>query len=159
MKTFKQAITAETKNGLASLSLYNVAFTVTNLDDSINWYRDKLNFELISKTQFTIGSGSAQVGLLEGAGILLELLQAPEQQRIEALFAEVPAHLIPIGNKSIVFQVTDLAEATRALGERGVEFLWKEQYLAGDQMLCSMIQDIDGNKINIFQADTVPQRN
>jgi len=144
--------------GLASLTLYDIAFTVTDLEASIDWYSNILNFRLVSKTEFSIDIGSAKVAIIEGAGIFLELLQFPVQQRIDALFAPAPEHLIPIGNKAIVFQVDDLALATKTLEDKGVQFVWKNLYLAGDSMLSTMITDIDGNKINIFQADTTVPR-
>lgn len=143
------------KTGLASFSLYNIAFTVSNIDNSIKWYQDIFGFKLINRTTFAIPSGSAEAAILEAAGMRIELLNIPNPERIEALFADAPLHLIPLGNKSIVLQVEDLAVATKELEEKGVNFAWKEQYLAGDKMLSTMITDVDGNKINIFQTNTL----
>ncbi|SEW38821.1 Catechol 2,3-dioxygenase [Chitinophaga sp. YR573] len=143
-------------NGLASLSLYNVAFTVTDLEASIDWYCKILNFKLVSKTEWSVGSETAKVAIIDGAGMFLELLQFPVQHRIDDLLSPMPDHLI--GTKAIVFQVEDLALATKTLEDKGVQFVWKNQYLAGDSMLSTMITDIDGNKINIFQADTTIPR-
>ncbi|MBF4515813.1 VOC family protein [Flavobacterium sp. ANB] len=147
--------TAINKTGLASFSLYNIAFTVSNIDQSIKWYSDIFDFKLVSRTTFAIPSGSAEAAILEAGGMRIELLNIPNPERIEALFADAPLHLIPLGNKSIVLQVEDLAVATKELEEKGVSFVWKEQYLAGDKMLCTMITDVDGNKINIFQTNTI----
>ncbi|HLF52638.1 VOC family protein [Flavobacterium sp.] len=141
--------------GLASFSLYNIAFTVSSIEQSIKWYQDVFGFKLISRTTFTIPAGSAEVAFIEHGGLRLELLEVPDSKRIDALFAEAPHHLNVIGNKTIVLQVEDVAAATRELEEKGVTFVWREQYLVGDQMLCTMIQDVDGNKINIFQTNTI----
>lgn len=141
--------------GLASFSLYNIAFTVSSIEQSIKWYGDIFGFKVISQTTFSIPAGSADVAIIECRGLRLELLEVPNAVRIDALFAEVPLHLNVIGNKTIVLQVDDVAAATRELEEKGVTFVWREQYLAGEQMLCTMIQDVDGNKINIFQTDTI----
>ncbi|OMQ07986.1 VOC family protein [[Flexibacter] sp. ATCC 35103] len=140
--------------GLESFSLFNVAFTVTDLDKSINWYSNVFGFKLLSRSTFKIPAGDAEAAIIEGNGLKLELLHVPDGQRIEALFAAPPAHLVPIGNKSLVLQVDDLAQASRELEAKGVEFVWREQNLIEGQMLCSMIKDIDGNKINIFQTNT-----
>ncbi|MBS7234101.1 VOC family protein [Flavobacterium psychroterrae] len=140
--------------GLQSLSLYNIAFTVTDLEKSISWYADILNFILINKQDFEIPTGKAEVAMLEGAGIKLELLKFPNAKRIEELFAPAPMHLIPIGNKAIVFQVDDIKTTSTELEAKGAKFVWREQYIAADKMLCTMIEDIDGNKINIVQKDT-----
>lgn len=142
------------EDGLTSISLYNVAFTVTDIEKSIEWYKNVLGFELKNKSTFTLPTGSANAAILALGDLKLELLQVPGGKKIPEMFAAVPLHLIPIGNKAIVFQVTDLKLATKQLEEKEVKFVWKEQYLAGDKMLSTMIEDVDGNKINIFQSNT-----
>ena len=142
------------KDGLESFSLFNVAFTVADLDKSIDWYSTVFGFKLLSRSTFKIPAGDAEAAIIEGNGLKLELLHVPDGQRIEALFAAPPAHLVPIGNKSIVLQVDDLAQASKELEAKGVQFVWREQNLIEGGMLCSMIKDIDGNKINIFQTNT-----
>lgn len=142
-------------HGLASFSLYNIAFTVSSIEKAIKWYGDIFGFKLISRSTFSIPAGSVEAAIIEHGGLRLELLEAPYAERIDALFAEAPLHLNVIGNKTIVLQVDDLAIATKELEGKGVTFVWREQYLVGKQMLCTMIQDIDGNKINIFQTDTI----
>lgn len=144
-----------TKNdGLPSMSLYNIAFTVADLEKSIQWYCESLNFNLLDKTSFDFPTGSAEIAILEGNDIKLELIKFPNGKRIEELFAPAPLHLIPIGTKAIVFKVENLKIASHELEAKGVKFVWREQYLVGDKMLCTMIEDIDGNKINIFQTNT-----
>lgn len=145
---------SQSRSGLASLALYNVAFTVTDLERSINWYSEILNFRLIKRSEFDIPTGRATAAILEGAGIKLELLHIPGGIKIDEMFAPAPLHLIPIGNKAIVFQVGDLKVASEELAEKGVSFVWREHYLTEGGMLCSMIEDQDGNKINIFQQNT-----
>lgn len=93
-------ITSKNKNGLATISLYNVAFTVADLDQSITWYKNIFGFELISRVTFSIPSGSAETAIIRSGELRLELLQVENAKRIEELFAEAPNHLIPIGNKS-----------------------------------------------------------
>lgn len=141
-------------NGLASLSLYDIAFTVADIDQAVAWYTNILNFKLINRSTFDIPAGKATAAIMEGAGIRLELLHVPGGKRIEEMFAPVPMHLIPIGAKAIVFQVEDIKIASDELAAKAVPFLWRELYLADGKMLCSMIEDMDGNKINIFQRNT-----
>lgn len=147
--------TQQNKKGLASFSLYNIAFTVTDLDRSIAWYKDMFGFELISRVTFSIPAGSAETAIIKSGNLRLELLQVENAKRIEELFAEAPEHLSVIGNKAIVLQVDDVALATKELDDKGAKFVWRELYIAGDKMLCTMIEDIDGNKINIFQTNTI----
>lgn len=148
-------ITSQNKNGLASFSLYNIAFTVADLDQSILWYKYIFGFELVSRLKFAIPSGSAETAIIKAGQLRLELLQVENAKRIKELFAEAPDYLLAIGNKSIVLQVDDIAAASKELDEKGAKFIWHELQIAGDKMLCTMIEDVDGNKINIFQTDTI----
>jgi len=141
-------------DGLASLALYDIAFTVSDLDRAIDWYANMLNFRLVNKSTFEIPTGKATAAILQGAGIRLELLHIPGGKKIEEMFAPAPLHLIPIGNKAIVFQVENIKIASDELAAKGLQFVWREIYLTQGGMLCSMIEDMDANKINIFQRNT-----
>lgn len=141
--------------GLQSFSLYNIAFSVADINKSIKWYRDVFGFRLISRSVFTVPAGQAEAAIIFGGGLYLELVHVPGAKRIDEMFAEVPLHLLPIGNKFIVLQVDDIITATKELEEKGVTFVWREQYLVDNSMLSTMIEDIDGNKINIFQTNTI----
>jgi catechol 2,3-dioxygenase-like lactoylglutathione lyase family enzyme len=142
-------------NGLQSLSLHNLAFTVSDLEQTIQWYGDILGFKVLNRVTFpAIG---AQVAFLQHADVRLEVLQAPGGFRINEMFADAPAHLLPIGNKVLVLQVNDLHTATQELEEKGVTFAWKEVDLTGDGTFSTMIRDSDGNFINIFQRALAEQ--
>lgn len=139
-------------NGLQSLRLHNLAFTVSDIEKTIDWYEDTLGFKVRSRTEFpAIG---AQVAFLQLADIRLEVLQAKDGFRLDELFADAPNHLLPIGNKSLVMQVNDLHRATQELEEKGVTFAWKEVDLSGNGTFSTMIRDNDGNFINIFQQES-----
>jgi catechol 2,3-dioxygenase-like lactoylglutathione lyase family enzyme len=138
-------------NGLQSLSFHNLAFTVSDIEKTIHWYETTLGFQVLHRTTFpAIG---AQVAFIQRANIRLEVLQAQGGFRLEEMFAEAPNHLLPIGNKTLVLQVIDLHTATLELEEKGVTFAWKEVDLTGKGNFSTMIRDVDGNFINLFQQD------
>jgi catechol 2,3-dioxygenase-like lactoylglutathione lyase family enzyme len=139
-------------NGLQSLSLHNLAFTVSDVEKAIQWYRDTLGFEVLRREIFT-ALGDAEIAFLQKSDIRLEMLRVKDGFRIKELFAEAPAHLLPIGNKSLVLQVSDLHAATLGLEAKSVTFVWKEMNLTEDGMPSTMIRDMDGNFINIFQRE------
>ena len=139
-------------NGLQSLSLHNLAFTVSDVEKATEWYRDTLGFEVLRREIFT-ALGDAEIAFLQKSDIRLEMLRVKDGFRINELFAEAPAHLLPIGNKSLVLQVNDLHVATLELEAKGVTFVWKEMNLTEDGMPSTMIRDMDGNFINIFQRE------
>ncbi len=139
-------------NGLQSLSLHNLAFTVSNVEKAIQWYRDILGFQVLRREIFKALS-DAEIAFLQKSDIRLEMLRVKDGFRINELFAEAPAHLLPIGNKSLVLQVNDLHADTLELEAKGVTFVWKEMNLTEDGMPSTMIRDMDGNFINIFQRE------
>lgn len=140
-------------NGLQSLVLSNLALTVKNLDDSIEWYGNVFGFQVKRREVFTaIG---AEVAFLQFADILLEMLEIKGQLIIPELFAKPPAHLLPVGNKILVLKVNDLVLATRELEEKEVVFEWKNMNLTEHGLPSTMIRDLDGNFINIFQTDHI----
>lgn len=138
-------------NGLQSLSLHNLAFTVSDIEKTIQWYEATLGFKVLTRTVFP--AIDAQVAFIQTSNIRLEVLQAQNGFRIEELFADAPNHLLPIGNKTLVLQVNDLHTATLELEEKGVTFAWKELDLTGKGDFSTMIRDPDGNFINIFQTE------
>ncbi|GAB3220520.1 VOC family protein [Spirosoma arcticum] len=143
---------ADSENGLQSLGLHNLAFTVSDVEKAIQWYGDILGFQVLRREIFT-ALGDAEIAFLQKSNIRLEILRVRDGFRIKELFADAPAHLLPIGNKSLVLQVNDLHDATIELEAKGVTFVWKEMNLTGDGMPSTMIRDMDGNFINIFQRE------
>lgn len=143
---------ADSVNGLQSLSLHNVAFTVSDMEKAIRWYRDILDFQVVRREIFT-ALGDAEIAFLQKSDIRLEMLRVQDGFRIDELFADAPGHLQPIGNKSLVLQVNDLHAATLELEAKGVTFAWKELNLTDGGMPSTMIRDMDGNFINIFQRE------
>ena len=134
---------------LASISFYAVATVVSNLDDAIDWYQRVLGFT--EEARGPIAEG--EVALLEGGGVTLELLECrlPESSvRLDELFADPPLHVLPIGNKFLVFDVDDLTAASAELEQHGVTILWREKELAPGWR-STAIRDMDGNLINIFE--------
>lgn len=143
--------------GLETLSIYNVAFVVSDINKAIEWYNTVLGFELIMKEKLNSDSGELEMAFMQGAGIKIELLQSSTSEDVQAIaeLSKIDGPLSIVGSKALVFKVEDLKIASEELEQKGVEFLWRERYLAEDSLLCSMIFDMDGNRINIFQENTV----
>jgi len=147
------------KGGLDTLALHNIAFVVSNIEKSIEWYSNILGFKLVTKLSIPVEKGELIMAFMQGAGMKIEMLENSENQLIEAVINDSRTDAPPsvIGSKALVFQVENLKVATKELENKGVEFLWKERYLAGDALFCSMVLDPDGNRVNIFQSNTVAQ--
>ncbi|MDT5212211.1 MAG: glyoxylase family protein [Mycobacterium sp.] len=94
----------------------------------------------------------ANVVLLEGAGTQLELIESdgPSVSTEPSLFADPPHHLLPKGNKFLVFAVEDLTRATDQLRDKGVLILWRDKQLAPG-IRSTAIRDVEDNFIHIVQ--------
>ncbi|MBW8244779.1 VOC family protein [Muricauda oceani] len=147
----------KSKEGLETLAFYNMAFVVSNIDDSIKWYSNNLGFELVMKQSIPIPEGKVEMAFMEGAGMKIEMIENSNNQLIEAIQkdSKTDTALTVIGSKALVFHVEDLEATTKELEAKGVNFVWKMRYLAEDSLLCTLILDIDDNRINIFQRNTI----
>jgi catechol 2,3-dioxygenase-like lactoylglutathione lyase family enzyme len=110
------AVTAPGR-GLDSLAFACTAIVVADLDRSVGWYESILGFICTARMRID----GATVALLEGAGTQLELIQgdAPSVSTEPSLFADPPDHLLPIGNKFLVFAVEN-SNARPISSNRGV---------------------------------------
>jgi catechol 2,3-dioxygenase-like lactoylglutathione lyase family enzyme len=148
------AMQDDTAHGLASIRHNCVAIVVADLDRASHWYQSILGL----RETVRLDIAGATVALLDGAGTRIELIcgDQPSVPTIPSLFADPPAHLLPLGNKFLVFDVDDLAIAGAELMANGVQFVWQEKDLAPG-FRSSAIRDLDGNFIHIFQRQGTAQ--
>ena len=76
-----------------------------------------LGFTVLSRTTFQ-GLG-AKLVFIRKADVRLEILEVKYGFRIDAMFADSPGNLLPIGSKVLVLQEDDLPAATRELEAKG----------------------------------------
>jgi catechol 2,3-dioxygenase-like lactoylglutathione lyase family enzyme len=134
--------------GLGSLAFACTTIVVADLDRSSQWYQSVLGFTEHARVRID----GANVVLLEGAGTQLELIESdgPSVSTEPSLFADPPHHLLPKGNKFLVFAVEDLTRATDQLRDKGVLILWRDKQLAPG-IRSTAIRDVEDNFIHIVQ--------
>ena len=134
--------------GLDSLTFACTTIVVSDLDRSSQWYQSVLGFTEHARVRID----GANVVLLEGAGTQLELIESdgPSVSTEPSLFADPPHHLLPKGNKFLVFAVEDLTRATDQLRDKGVLILWRDKQLAPG-IRSTAIRDVEDNFIHIVQ--------
>jgi len=134
--------------GLDSLAFACTTIVVADLDRSVRWYEDVLGFT----EQARVRIDGSNVALLEGAGTQLELIEGdgPSVSTEPSLSADPPHHLLPTGNKFLVFAVEDLERATDQLRDKGLPIIWGEKQLAPG-ILSTAIRDVEDNFIHIVQ--------
>ncbi len=130
-------------------TIFGVAISVSNLENSIKWYHDILGFNLLERTSFS--AINAKGAFIEGAGIRIELLESANGFRLEQMFANPPEHIRPVGNKAMILYVDDLSKTSEDLKNKGVDFAFRELELNNDGLISSVIRDVDGNFISIFE--------
>jgi catechol 2,3-dioxygenase-like lactoylglutathione lyase family enzyme len=134
--------------GLDSLTFECTTIVVADLDRCVLWYESVLGFT----EQARVRIDGANVVLLEGAGTQLELIEGdrPSVSTEPSLFADPPHHLLPTGNKFLVFAVEDLTRATDQLCDKGVPIIWRDKQLAPG-IVSTAIRDVEDNFIHIVQ--------
>ena len=134
--------------GLLDVRLAGIALAVEDLEKSIAWWEEVLEFELVSRSR--VEAVGADAAIVRGAGIYIELLEAPGRYRIDALFADPPNHLLPVGNKALVFETGDITKLTAELEVRDVTFVWKSVDLGPAIGVGTAIRDGEGNLISFI---------
>lgn len=128
--------------------LFGLAISVSDIDQSVEWYHKVLGFSLLGKADFT--AINAKGAFMEGLGMRIELLQSGDGFRIEEMFAAPPAHIRPVGNKALIVYVDNLKETTLWLEEQNVDFAFKNLPLNDQGLTSTVIKDPDGNFISVF---------
>ena len=118
------------------LSFDAVFYYVTNMENSVAFYRDVLGLPLISRDY---------VARFDLDGVLVELVPAP------------PGAAVPgTGNARLCFAVSDLKETTKQLHARGITTSAIEHKKGGE---LAFFRDPDGNQLCLWQYDHVEGAN
>ena len=137
------------ENGLKPPVPYFVAIIVEDLDTSLDWYTDKLGFEIIDQ-QATPTMGLRQANLqLDNA--LLELIEWEAALSLEEVVADSLRNAPSTGIFKIGFQVAAFDQWVEQLQNQGVRFRGEvvKNPLTGKRML--IILDPDSNRIQLFE--------
>ena len=129
------------------LRVSNVALATRDLEATIAWYAKVLGFAVTERGRFD--AVGADYAMIEAAGVRIELVSRAHAEHRRVDRTPPPNHLDVLGYKAVVFETDDLAAATAALKQHGVELLWADQPL-GATRNSTMLRDPEGNLINIF---------
>lgn len=101
------------------LKHHHFAISVPDVRQSIDWYREKLGFEL----EFTLEPPGARtrIVVVRRGDLRVEIMQTEGSQAMSAERRDPHLDLLTHGNKHPCFAVRDLASGVAALKARGVE--------------------------------------
>jgi methylmalonyl-CoA/ethylmalonyl-CoA epimerase len=120
--------------------------SVPNLDESIDWYRIMLGFELESRAY--IEQIPAHIAFIRRADYRIELFQLEQAQALPADRREPHLDLLTHGHKHLCFAVQDAPAAFAALRAKGADIVF-ENVIDGTPM--GFVRDNSGNLLELIQ--------
>jgi catechol 2,3-dioxygenase-like lactoylglutathione lyase family enzyme len=119
-----------------------VALSVPDLEASIAWYQDKLGVRLTSRP---VDSATVKVAILEGEGLLVELIQHADAAAMPA-----PAQAPGQGIFKAGFFVEDFDAALARLRATGAQIAYGPYPAKDGQRANVIVRDNAGNLLQLF---------
>ena len=121
----------------------NIALVVENYDDAIEFYTQKLQFELIEDTDLGDGKRWVQVAPLNSNGTNLLLAQASTEEQLQAVGNQTG------GRVFLFLQTNDFWRDYQLMKDKGVTF--NETPREEVYGTVAVFQDLYGNKWDLLQ--------
>jgi methylmalonyl-CoA/ethylmalonyl-CoA epimerase len=125
----------------------HVGLSVNNAEQSIEWYRNVLGFELVKDDGF-VPPLQARVCFLERDGFQLELFEYVQPKPLPADRLTPNSDLQTIGTKHVAFYVDDMSVVKAHLAEYQVDIA-HEVNMGGEAVL--FLRDCNGILIELIQ--------
>ena len=146
-------------------SVYHTGFTVSDIERSIEFYRDVLGLQLHRRQQGTAAYLSTITGF-DGVTLEIALLQTPDGSGMLELLQYV-SHPAPAtdratnrpGNAHLCFKVADVHQACAELRQRGVHLISAPVEITAGVNKGAFgiyLRDPDGFTIELFQPAPTP---
>jgi methylmalonyl-CoA/ethylmalonyl-CoA epimerase len=144
-----QPTQSQIDSSLNSLSLHHVALSVHNLEETIQWYQDKLGFRATLRRE--LPQFSTQQAFLELNGFRIEFFERENSDRTQPSPANVPDDLLVQGYKHIAFAVNDIDAVAAELKQRSVEVVLAPVVDEEIRLKVCFVKDNNGNLIELVQ--------
>ncbi len=127
---------------------HHVALTVSNTEQSINWYKDKLGFEIMHR----YNKHGMEITQLKLEDVRLELFcYGQETKPLPDYRNDLMDDLHVMGTKHLCIEVEDLEGTIRELKSKGVEFA-TEVDKAGFGGKYIFFKDCNGILIELYES-------
>ena len=123
------------------------AVSVADLDASAKWYAEKLGLTVVMRPPKLEKSA---VVVLEGGGLIVELLQHDDAQPLRTAAPSITADYLVHGVFKAGIIVDDLQQTLATLKARGVPIAMGPYPATAEQRANALIRDNDGNFIQFF---------
>jgi catechol 2,3-dioxygenase-like lactoylglutathione lyase family enzyme len=134
--------------GLASMSYFNTAISVPDVNASVEWYQQVLGFRSVSQADLENGASFA---MIKRNDVIIELLKVQDQQAMPMLNQDPPNHLKYLGVKNFCLWVDDMDSTMRELRAQNVKFVWEALTLPEVGTRVTMIRDNNDNLIALWE--------
>ena len=123
------------------------AVSVADIDASTRWYSEKLGLRVVMRAP---KQDKSAVTVLEGGGLIVELLQRDDAQPLTKAAPGVSANYLVYGVFKAGIIVDDFDGTMAALKARGVEIVIGPFAARDKQRANAIVRDNSGNLIQIF---------
>ena len=130
-----------------ALKPHHLGISVTDLEASIAWYCEKLDFKVVNR--LTLDAIPAKIAFLQHGDFAVELFEVPEASPLPEDRRHPDQDVRTHGTKHIAFAVKDLNKVADTLKKGGVDFA--KEVTEIDQTLMAFIRDNSGNLIELMQ--------
>lgn len=127
---------------------HHVAFTVNDIEESENWYKEKLGFEVVHK----YSKNGWKITLLKLDEVRIELFSFDDIKPLPEHSRNLMDDLHVIGTKHLCIQVEDLEKTVGELKTKGVQFA-TEIDTAGFGGRYIFLKDCNGILIELLQVN------
>jgi catechol 2,3-dioxygenase-like lactoylglutathione lyase family enzyme len=128
-----------------SCDLSLTTFLVREYDEAINFFTDKLGFELLEDTPLTEGKRWVRVAPKQSGGAALLLAKATNSEQLAAVGNQTG------GRVAYFLETDDFGEDYRAMKSKGVQFLEEPREEAYGMVVVFI--DLYGNKWDLLQLN------
>lgn len=136
---------------LAQVRLLSACVSVASLDASVDWYVERLGFEVLLTKDFP--EMSARLAYLRYGDLVIELVESRPSVGIDR---PPPSHHAMVrGVTQLTLHVADVRRARALAGARGLPIVMELTEVPEIGVAAFFTRDIDGTLIEIIQADWV----
>lgn len=133
----------------SDLEAYFSALIVSNIEQSIIWYKDNFGFEILNKNEYA-DAGLKQANLKRG-NILIELIELSKAISAKDAIPNYNSKTRIIGLFKIGFLVSDFEKWIDYLAKKDVEFHGRVVNQPESDKRMVIVKDPDGNRIQLFE--------
>lgn len=128
------------------IRLHHGAVSVPNLDESIDWYKKMLGFEV--EQRFRIPGQPVEFAMLKRGDLRVELFGVENSKPMAASQREPNTAFLTQGSLHFAFAVPDVRSLADSLRAQGADIVWVREFEFGSN---AFIRDNAGNLIEFVQ--------